>query len=229
MIPFAEGLWIDTQPVSIVGTKLTATMTVLRLAGDQLLVYSPIRLTPERRAAVEALGQVAHLYAPNTFHHLHIAEWAAAFPAARVHAAAGLTKKRPDLRIDRSPGGGTPEPAFDGVVEEHHVDGFRLDETVLLYRPAATLLVTDLVHNVGTPEGAWTRLYTRMMGFYGRVALSRALQAMAFFDPAAARRSLDTILALPFDRLIVGHGQPLPSGAREALAAAYAWLPAAAG
>ena len=26
----AEGLWLDTAPVSILGTKLTSTMTVLR-------------------------------------------------------------------------------------------------------------------------------------------------------------------------------------------------------
>jgi len=31
----------------------------------------------------------------------------------------------------------------------------------------------------------------------------------------------------PFERLVVGHGAPVTSGAKEALAAAYAWLPAA--
>jgi hypothetical protein len=49
----------------------------------------------------------------------------------------------------------------------------------------------------------------------------------AFPDRAAARRSLDAVPARPFDRLIVGHGTPIASGGREALAAAYAWLPAA--
>ena len=48
----------------------------------------------------------------------------------------------------------------------------------------------------------------------------------AFSDRAAARRSLDAALALPFDGLIVGHGTPLHAGGRKALAAAYAWLAA---
>lgn len=45
----------------------------------------------------------------------------------------------------------------------------------------------------------------------------------------AARRSIDALLALPFDRLIVGHGAPLAAGGKEALAAAYAWLRPASG
>jgi hypothetical protein len=65
------------------------------------------------------------------------------------------------------------------------------------------------------------------MGFESRVALSRMLRWTAFSDRAAAQRSLDTLLALPFDRLVVGHGEPITTGAREALVAAYTWLLAA--
>jgi hypothetical protein len=229
--PFAEGVWLSVAPVRFLGMQLTATMTVLRLADGSLLLHSPVALTPERRAAVEALGRVAHLYAPNTYHHLSIGAWAAAFPSARLHAPAGLAKKRPGLRIDRVLGGpsagppGSPaEPAFAGVVDELPIAGFRLEETALLYRPARTLVVADLVHNIGRPEHGWTRFYTRTMGFYDRVALSRMLRASAFSDRGAARRSLDGILAQPFDRLCVGHGAPLAAGAPEALAMAYTWL-----
>jgi hypothetical protein len=97
---------------------------------------------------------------------------------------------------------------------------------VLFHRPSRTLIVADLVHNVGRPAHAWTRIYTRVMGFRDRVALSRLLRWTAFADRAAARRSLDAVLALPFERIVVGHGAPITGGAREALAAAYRWLPA---
>lgn len=224
LTPFADGLWLATEPVSIVGTRLTATMTVVRLGDGSLLLYSPITLTPARQAAIEAIGPVAHLYAPNLFHHLFIGDWAAAFPLARVHAPAGLAKKRPDLRIDRVHGT-TAEPAFAGIIDELQIEGFRLAESVLVYRPARTLLVADLVHNIGRPQHPWSKLYTRAMGFYDRVALSKAIRWTGFSDRAAARRSLDQLLALPFDRLIVGHGTPLSTGAKEALAAAFTWLP----
>ena len=93
-----------------------------------------------------------------------------------------------------------------------------------MYAPARALVVADLVHNVGRPEGAWTRFYTRTMGFYDRVALSRVIRWVGFSDRAAARASVDAVLARDFDRLVVGHGAPLAAGAKEALAAAYAWL-----
>src|SRR6188472_1857962 len=100
LVPFADGVWLYAAPVSFIGLRLTSTMVVLRLGDGSLLIHSPVAFTPERRAAVEALGPVAHLYAPNLFHHLRLGEWAAAFPSARVHAPAGLAKKRPDLLID---------------------------------------------------------------------------------------------------------------------------------
>jgi hypothetical protein len=132
-------------------------------------------MTPERRAAVESLGPVAHLYAPNVYHHLRIGEWAAAFPSARLHAPPGLARKRPDLRIDRVHDA-APAAAMIGIVDELRIDGFRLEESVLVYRPARTLVVADLVHNIGAPRHRWTRLYTRLMGFHDRVALSRMIR-----------------------------------------------------
>lgn len=224
MRAFGDGVWIDTGPIKIVGAHLSVNMTVLRLPGGGLLVCSPLRLTPERQAAVEALGLVEHLYAPNLFHHLHLGAWADAFPDARVHAPAGLAKKRPDLRIDRvhtDPA----EPGFGSDVSEHVIAGCRLGETALVHRPSGTLVVTDLVANVGRPEGLWARTYTKLAGFYDEIALSRVLRWTAFSDRAAARASLDRLLAEPFERLVVGHGEPLPSGAKEALVRAYHWMP----
>lgn len=119
MTSFAEGVWLDTEPVRFLGLRLTATMVVLRLADRSLLLYSPLLLTPERRAAVEALGPVAHLYAPNLYHHLWIGEWSAAFPSARLHALRVLAKKRPELRIDRAHGA-VPEPAFAGRLDRQN-------------------------------------------------------------------------------------------------------------
>lgn len=220
---FADGVWLDEAPVRFLGMRLTATMTVLRLTDGSLLLHSPVAMTPERRAAVEALGPVAHLYSPNTFHHLRIGDWAAAFPSATLHAPRGLAKKRPDLRIDRVHLG-APAPALEGIVEEHRIDGLRLEETAIFHRPSRTLIVADLVHNIGRPTHGWTKAYTKTMGFYDRVALSRAIRWSAFTDKAAARRSIDALLALPFERLVVGHGAPLTAGAKDALASAYTWL-----
>ncbi|HEY8924309.1 MAG TPA: DUF4336 domain-containing protein [Polyangia bacterium] len=225
LVALADGVWTARAPIGFLGLRLTTTMTVLRLAGGDLLLCSPVPLTPERRAAVEALGRVAHLYAPNLFHHLWLGDWAAAFPKARVHAPDGLPKKRPELRIDRLHGAeAAPEPAFAGVLDELPIAGFRLKETTLLHRPSGTLVVTDLVSNVGRPAHGWTATYARAMGFHDRIALSRAIRWTGFDDKKAARASLGAILDRSFDRLALGHGEPVLAGGRDALAAAYGWL-----
>jgi hypothetical protein len=220
---FGDGVWLASEPVRIVGMKLSATMAVVELPGSQLLLFSPVRMTAARRAAVEALGTVAHLYAPNTFHHVWAGAWAEAFPGARVHGPLALRAKRPDLRIDRAHDQEPPGELAESF-DELHIDGFLLEESVLIHRPSRTLLVADLVHNIGRPPGLWTAAYSRAMGFYDRVAISRAIRWTAFTDSAAARRSLDRLASSSFERLVVGHGLPLEQGAREAVVGAYQWL-----
>jgi hypothetical protein len=224
---FGEGVWIASGPVSFLGLRLTSTMTVLRLPDGALLVHSPLPLTAERLAEVSSLGLVTELYAPNTFHHMWLGAWISAFPKARVHAPEELALKRPELRIDRfhdRPG----EDACLAGVDEIPIRGFRLRETALLHRASRTALVTDLVHNIGRPEHAWTKTYTKVMGFYDRLALSRFLRWTAFDDRGAARESIDALLGHSFDGLIVGHGAPITSNGRELLASATSWLPTAA-
>ena len=221
---FADGVWLASEPISIVGMPLATTMTVLRLRGGDLLVHSPISLTPVLRDAVAALGPVVHLYAPNTFHHLYIGEWLQAFPEARLHAPSGLARKRPELRIDRKHDC-EREPAFEGQIDEVPIRGFRLEETALFHRPASLLVLADLVHNVGRPDHAWARLYTKLMGFHDRVALSRMLRWLSISDRSATRESIDELLALPFDKIVVGHGAPIVDDAKRMLEQALSWLP----
>jgi hypothetical protein len=225
LAPFAAGIWTARDPVRIpyVGVCVTATMAVVELPGQALLLFSPLEMTPERRAAVEAVGTVKHIYAPNLFHHLWIDDWASAYPRAMVHAPRALRAKRPDLRIDRDHDRDAPGD-LSAELDEVHIDGFAFEETALVHRQSGTLLVADLVHNVGRPKGLWTRTYARAMGFYDQVAISRAIRWVAFTDRVAARRSIDRLAECNFDRLLVGHGAPISTGGRAAVLNAYSWL-----
>ncbi len=224
LTPLVDDIWLANEPVSILGMPLTTTMSVVRLQSGSVVLYSPIGATRELREAIEAIGRVAHLYAPNTFHHMKLGEWVAAAPEATLHAPAGLEKKRADLKIDRiaSPSNDT---GFGDELEEIPIEGFRLEESVLFHHPSKTLIVADLVHNVGRPEGTWPVLYTKAMGFHDRVALSRMIRWTGFADRKAARSSLDHILSLPIERIVVGHGEPVTDDPKGRLTDAFAWLP----
>ena len=220
--PVTIGVWTSTTEVRLLKVmRIPAAMTVLRLRDDELLLHSPVPLTPERRAEVDALGRVTHLYAPNAFHHLSLGFWADAYPQAKVHAPKALAKKRPDLRIDRFHG--TPEPAFDGLLDEVHVDAFRLSETVVFHRASKTLVVADLLQNM-VPTHTLTRWYATLAGFNGVVGVSGVIRKTAFPDHAATRKSLEQILSLHFERIVVGHGNVITHDPKTQLARAYDWL-----
>jgi hypothetical protein len=61
------------------------------------------------------------------------------------------------------------------------------------------------------------------VGATGRFGPHRIVRAFVR-DRAAARRSLERILAWDFDRVIVSHGDVLETGGRAALERGFAWL-----
>ena len=110
----ADEIWIADGPtVSFYGFPYPTRMAVVRLENGDLWVWSPVGLDPELRAGVEALGPVRHLVSPNKIHHLFLAEWAKAWPDARLYASPGLARRRLDLDFSAELGD-RPEPAWDG-------------------------------------------------------------------------------------------------------------------
>src|ERR1700693_394770 len=101
----APDLWIATRSFTNELGVVTSRMTVIRRKDGRILVHSPVPIEPDLRSAVENLGQVAALIAPNLFHHQFLSEWRSAFPEAKVFCVPGLAAKRSDFK-------------FDGVLED---------------------------------------------------------------------------------------------------------------
>lgn len=216
-------VYVLETPFRLGGLELGGRCTLVRLPDGGLWVHSPVRLGAEARAAVEALGPVRFLVAPNLMHHLFVGDWAAAFPAARVVAPAALRGKRPELRIEVELGE-APEPAWGGVLEVVPLRGMpRLEEFAFLHRPSRTLLLTDLAFNVHQSPSWLTRAYLRLNRAYGRLASTWVLKAVVK-DRAALRASVERVLGWDFERVVVCHGEVRQEGGRAALREALAWL-----
>lgn len=223
MRTLAPGLHVLDHAFSLMGLALGGRATIVELPGG-LWVHSPVPLTPERRAAVDTLGPVRWLVAPNTMHHLHLAAWIAAYPDAEVWAAPGLAKKRADLQLPNTLGGPPPdgwEPALTQLLMTGCAP--RLAETLFLHRPSRTLIVTDLVFHFRRSDSWLTRSYLRVMGAWDRMAMT-AVTRSTFSDRVALRREFDEVLSWDFDRVCVCHGQELETGGKVALREATAWL-----
>ncbi|WBK02533.1 hypothetical protein [Methylocystis parvus] len=88
LVNIGDSIWIgEGDIVNFFGFPYPTRMLIVRLVGNKLWVWSPVKLTPARRAHVTALGDVAHLVSPNRLHHLYLKEWKIAFPAAKLLGA----------------------------------------------------------------------------------------------------------------------------------------------
>jgi len=219
---FADGVWLASAPNKYLGWQLGTRMTVLRLGDGSLLIHSPIALDDSLKREIDTLGPVGHIVAPNLFHHLHAGDATRAFPEAKLHGAAGLRKKRPDLRLDAILGQ-QAEPAWRDDLETLTIEGTLLDETIFWHKPSGTLVTADLIENFESADDWWTRFYLKAGGIHGKVGLSRMLR-LAFRDRKKARRDIDQVLGWDFDRVVLAHGNPIGSDGAYAFRETYAWL-----
>ncbi|MBI5767920.1 MAG: DUF4336 domain-containing protein [Verrucomicrobia bacterium] len=223
LAPLAPDLWELDAPLTVLGMSLGHRMTVARLADGSLWVHSPVAYSTELGATLAQFGPVGHVVAPNCVHDTYLEAWFTAYPEARFHGARGFARFRPDLKFTDALGD-TPHPAWAGLLDQHLLRGMpRLNEVAFLHRPSRTLILTDLVFNLGPDMPLLSRVLLRLNGCYCRFAVSRLLQT-TIKDRAALRGSLAHLFAWDFDRLVLSHGANLESGAKDTLRTALAFL-----
>lgn len=216
-----DGLWSKAVEQSFLGLHVGTRMTVVRLPSGALWVHSPIALTPELREELCELGPLAHVVAPNMFHHLYAGPMVEAFEDAKLYASPKLGKKRKDLRIDASHSDSAEH--FEGVMDVVHIDGTLFDEAVFVHRPTRTLISADLLENFKTSSHFWTRQYLKAGGVHGKPGFNR-LSRPLIRKRTRTRRAIDRLLKLDFERIVVSHGDILQAGGPDVVRDAYAWL-----
>ena len=200
-------------------------MAVMRLGDGGLVAWSPVALSAGLRAAVDRLGPVRFVVAPNTLHDLYVEMWAAAYPAAHVLAAPGLAEKRWDLRIDGALGD-APEPAWGGEIDYVLMRCALTTEAVLFHHTSGTVLFADLLQQFspGWFKG-WRAVAARLDGMTGcEPQVPRKFRLAFAGRKTAARVSLRCILDWPAERVVMAHGVPVTQGARAFLVRAFRWL-----
>lgn len=215
---FGHDIWIadGSKAVAVAGFNYLTRMAVIRLSNDALFVWSPIPLTDELHDQVTALGSVEHLIAPNTLHHSYLAEWKRAFPDARIHAAPGLRKKRPDLDLDEDLGD-TPLPNWAGEIDQITMRGNAITtELVFFHSKSGTVLFTDLLqHFPADWFSGWRKLVAK---------LDLMTEQKPSVPRKSARAALDHIMAWPVEKVLMAHGTPITENGHAILKHAFRWL-----
>lgn len=221
-----EGLWAIRCPHRMVGVEVGTRSTLARLPSGGLLILSPGPWGEDGFEDIEGLGKVEALVAPNTYHHLFFGRAAARYPEAARFLAPGLREKVPSLPTGEVLGE-EPPPIWRGALEQKLVRGSDTNEVAFFHPRSRTLILTDLAFNIRS-GGLWTRLGMWLNGGFGRFGPTRVLHSTVK-DAAAFRASLHAIAAWDFDRILVSHGEIVPSGGRELFRRAFSLGEGAAG
>ncbi|TVQ94667.1 MAG: DUF4336 domain-containing protein [Deltaproteobacteria bacterium] len=206
------------------GVFLPARMLVVRLEGSDLALWSPVPFDDEIAARIDALGQVTTLIAPNDLHHLYLRPAMERYPQAETWAAPGLPAKRPELGLERTLGPGAEVP-FAKVLAPIFLHGSpKSQETAFLHRPTRTLILTDALFNLRRVRGFLSPLMFRLTGSIGAPVQSR-LWRSTVQDKGAMGRSIAALLEEDFERIVMAHGEVVPSDGPAVLRSAASWLP----
>ena len=218
MKPLADNLWLLHYPLRLLGADLHRNVAVLRLTSGDLVIHSTGPFTPEDVAAIRAIGRPRWVLDTMLRHDTFAKRGREAFPEATYLAPAGFSERVgfPTLPL-------VNQFEWKDEVEVLPLEGVpSMEEHVVLHRPSRTLIVADLIFNFGADASAWTHLLLNAaVGTKHDPGMARSIRWTAR-DRDALRASLARMMAWDFDRLIVGHGEPIDAGAKAQVAAALA-------
>ncbi|MDX1803262.1 MAG: DUF4336 domain-containing protein [Alcanivorax sp.] len=220
--PVAENIWAVAAPHAFLGLHVGTRMTVVKLKNGGLLLHSPVPVDDDLAARLAALGPVTHIVCPNLFHHMFAGDVAARYPQALLHGPARLASKRRDLSFGAILTD-VPHPDWQDDFELLTIEGSMLNETVFYHGASRTLIASDLIENFRNCDHGLTRWYLKLGGLLGKPGWHPILRLL-YLNRRKARASVETLLAWPFERLVLAHGEVIDQDARQAVRDGMAWL-----
>jgi hypothetical protein len=219
LTPIDENLWLLPYPLKMLGADLRRNVTIIRLVSGELVIHSTGPFTAEDIAAIRALGQPTWLLDGILRHDTFAQQGRDAFPEAIYLAPPGFSEI---VGFPTSPIVPAPDAWIGELLALELAGAPDAREVALLHVATRTLILTELIFNFADDQPLWTELLLRVaVGGEHHPGMPRPVKA-GVKDEAAFRASLDALLALDFDRIIVGHGDIVEFGGQEKLRAALA-------
>jgi hypothetical protein len=200
-------------------------MTVLRLAGNDLLIHSPTVLTPPLKTEIENLGNVRWIVGPNRIHYWWIPDWHAAFAAANVYLAPRIKEQaRARIDFDGLPLDRATSYPWDATIATLPISGRYMTEVEFFHYPSRTLVLTDLIENF---EPHKLSLFTRWLTRFGRAQhpdgqMPRDMRLT--FPRQTLKAAVETMIRWNPQQIILAHGRWYEQNGVDELRRAFRWL-----
>jgi hypothetical protein len=227
--PVARDVWIADGPeIDLYRMPFPTRMTVVRLSSGDVWLHSPIAFSGALLDALQEIGPVRHIVAPNWLHYAYVQDWADAVPAAETWAAPGVAERAEGrgvrLRIDHLLTDAAPE-GWATDLEQMIVPGSRIHrEAVFFHVASRTLILTDLIENFEAGKLPWhLRITTYVVGNQDPNGSMPRDMRLTFDKPklaGAVRRMIDWAP----ERVILAHGRWYRKDGTAELRRAFAFL-----
>lgn len=180
------------------------TKSILVSIGDRVVLISPLPDIEKFEKEILTFGTPTDIVAPGGFHHLGIEAASKMFPSAKLWCVPALKNKRKDIAWTDTLSKDWP---FQGELDVFLLEGLpKLDEALLYHRASKTLILCDLCFNLVHGKGMGNWLITHMFGTYKKLGVSRFFSIFVK-DKALFRQSIQEVLNLDVEKIIIPHGE----------------------
>lgn len=230
-VRWADEIWTVDGPE--VGYQLAGAtipcptrMTVVRLPDGKLWLHSPVAYSKALADALDGLGEIDAIVAPNSFHHSHVGKWKSVYENATIYGCPELAERLETLGDWSAINAVTPT-GWSGQIDHVTCDLGHFKEIVFFHRPTGTLIVTDLMQNFEPQRirNPFTRflLWTGgATGPNGRASIE--IRLAGFSRRRKLRVNLQEIFDWKPSSIILSHGSCYESNAMIELRRAFAWV-----
>jgi hypothetical protein len=204
----ADNLYTVTGRLRMPLGETTRRMTVVRLSGERLAIYSAIALEESEMRKLEALGKPTYLIVPSAIHRLDVKAFSERYPELIVFAPRGSRRKVDEVvPVDASYG-----DLEDPTVQLVTVAGTDDSEFAMIVQTETgkTLVVNDLIFNLPRMSGL-AGLGLRLLGFRpGAPSMPKLVMKKLVHDRDAVRAQLEAWAQVGgLERVLVSHGAPI--------------------
>jgi hypothetical protein len=218
-------IWIVEYPIRFAAMDIFGRMTVIRLNNGNLFIHSPCKIDAQLKADLDRIGPVAFIVAPGNYHHLYVAEFQHHYPNAETFLCPGLEKKRPDLKFDWILGN-RPDPRWQQELDQVFISGTRIiTEVVFLHRQSKTIILVDLLENIGDSyrhdAGLLLRFWWKMVFRMWNNPKAAPEYQLGWGHKEIVRKALHKVLDWHADRIILSHGEIIEGDVQEVLRTAW--------
>lgn len=213
----AGQIWYKEYPIHYAGCDFNARMSVIRISDSKLLLHSPCEIDAATKEAISALGDVACIVAPGSYHYFYVDSAQAAFSEAATYICPGIERKCPEINFDWFLADRPPE-LWAETLDQVLVRGNKyIWEVAFFHRPSRTLLLVDLIENITdqTLNVNWQlKLWWKAVFHMWNHPKPAPEYQLGWKDKAAARKSLERILQWDFERIVIAHGDLIETDAK---------------